>query len=252
MTTGRLSLQAKRQWCLDYGVQHREHLMQIYMDRKGLTKRPMVNDVIDEMIEEIQGASLRSEALPLDRFAQTQNRKGRTIVTISNRIHQIPGVIDVDGVATVAKHHESIHVGRDMHPGALAAPWQVLRRGVGHSPVDEGTVVCRAQRLGQTTEERDREFIAELAGLASSIAGADLERCPLWREFQSIAADGRELKPHTIGLLRKTAAYIGVNRSALRKYLELRGLLRVEVRDGVRRVVIAPQHLGGFRWVQLG
>jgi hypothetical protein len=242
MTTWPLELQQRREWCWNYGVQHRETLLREYMARKGLTTRPFLVDVIDELIEEIQGARLTEGVLPLDRFAQTERRNGRIVVTINSRISAIPGVRDAEGVAYVGKWHESIHIPRDFATSPALAPWQQpLRSAEGLD--DRQTIVCRSTKLGATRRERDREFIAETAALAAAISGRDLERSPDYQQFRARAADGGDIGPIAWKLLRGAAQFIGVNRTALKKYLEQRGHIQVDMRDGRERLIAAPQRI---------
>lgn len=245
-------LQQRREWCWNYGVHHRERLVETYMAQRGLKKRPFLADIIDELIEDIQEARLVEAVLPLDRFAQTERCGGRVVVTINSRIDQIPGVKDAAGVAYEAKWHESLHIDRDMGRPAPPAPWLKAPSGAALQPV--ATVVCRSMGRKGTLAEREREFIAETAGLAASIAGADLERCSSFREFQCRTADGGDLGWIGWELMRRTAMFLGVNRSALVKYLQQRGLIRIVERDGARRLIASPQRVqgpGGFEWARL-
>jgi hypothetical protein len=250
MTAWALELQQRREWCWNYGVQHREALLREYIARRGLTKRPFLAAVIDELIEDIQGARLTEAVLPLDRFAQTECRNGRIVVTINSRIPEIPGVLDVEGVAYVAKWHESIHIPRDFAPSPSLAPWQhPLMSAAGRD--NSQTIVCRSTKLGATRRERDREFIAETAALAAAICGHDLEYSTDYQKFRWRAADGGDIGPIAWKLLAGAAEFIGVNRTVLVKYLELRGFVRVELYQGRRRLIAAPQRIvkpGKVEW----
>jgi len=72
-----------------------------------------MKDVIDDLIEDVQGARLLEDVLPLDRFAQAEIVDNRVVVTINKRVMDMPGVKNVTGVALVSKCHESIHIARD-------------------------------------------------------------------------------------------------------------------------------------------
>jgi hypothetical protein len=114
MTSANRSLDTRRANAWGLGILHRERLLRGYMDTKGLVERPLLKNVVDELIEEVQGARLRDEVLPLDRFAQTELVRGRAVVSINSRLADIPGVKDAAGVGYVAKWHESVHVERDL------------------------------------------------------------------------------------------------------------------------------------------
>ncbi|MDP6495960.1 MAG: hypothetical protein QGI09_11220, partial [Dehalococcoidia bacterium] len=129
--------------CWDLGVRHRETLLQVYMERNRLKHRPFLKNVIDDLLEDVQGVRLREEVLPLDTYARTEFVAGRVEVSINSRISEIPGVKDSRGVAHVAKWHESIHVEHDR-------PLEQLRpRGLqdslpGFTSEFPGIVVCRS------------------------------------------------------------------------------------------------------------
>lgn len=248
-----MNLRLRREWCWSYGVAHRESLLHAYMTERGITKRPFLSDVVDALIEEVQGARLVEGILPLDRFAQTESRSGRPLVTINTRIAQIPGVKDVDGVAYAAKWHESIHIPRDIACTAQPAPWQTPHHREAAEPAAP-LVVCRATTRGGTAEERDREFIAETAGLAAAIAGADLARCVQFRDFQARFATGGDTGWVGWTLLRDVAAFLGVNRTALCTYLGQRGFITIVRKGDRQQLIAAPQGIqqsGGIVWRSL-
>lgn len=185
-------LELKRTACWQIGVQHREMLLREYMTRAGHRERPFLKDVIDELIEDVQGARLRTGVLPLDIFAQTELVRGRVEVTVNSRLANIPGVKDSAGVAYVAKWHESMHVARDRD--ALIAPSRQLQPCLPGLEVSvPRRIVCRRTTAAADPQEAEREFIAETAALAAGIAGPDLARCAAFCQFQQLAAGGGEL-----------------------------------------------------------
>jgi hypothetical protein len=68
------------------------------MARYGLANRPLLKDIVDDLIEGIQGARLRQGVLPLDRFGQTENLGGKLEVTINSRIPEMILAKDVAGI----------------------------------------------------------------------------------------------------------------------------------------------------------
>jgi hypothetical protein len=261
------SLEAKRAECWRLGIEHREALVPQYMQMRGLRARPFLKEMIDDLIQDVQNARLVEGPLPLDTYAQTEPEDGRVLITINSRIPKMRRVKDVAGVVLVTKCHESIHV-PSMLPaaGGTTRPQAVLPGfGVQLSPI----IVCRrsaSQRdeSGQPAPERprfgeplshtrvaepaeaEREFVAENAGLAMAIAGPDLVRCTSFLEFRQRAAAGGDLGPGGWSLLYATAECIGVNISALVRYFEQRGLIRIVEDAGRRRVVAAPQLFGAM------
>ena len=65
-------IETKRQRAWGLGIQHRENLLHRFMTGPGLRERPFLKDVIDEIIEEVQGARLLQEVLSLDRFVHVR------------------------------------------------------------------------------------------------------------------------------------------------------------------------------------
>jgi hypothetical protein len=240
-------LDIKRARAQAFGIRLREDLVERYMNDHRLRERPFLKDVVDDLIEEVQGARLREEVLLTDRFAQTEAVGGRLIVTINTRIAEIEGMKDPAGVANVAKWHESVHIERDMdffssHPKRF----QPSLPGFGVQTPK--LVVCRGI-LALTPQTADREFFAENAGVAAAIAGADLARCAPFLQFSRLATEGGDLGSLGWSLLYKTAELIGVNITALSKYFQQRGLFRIEQEEGRRRVIAAPQLFGGLEWL---
>lgn len=237
-------LEAKRAECWTLGVQQREALLRQYMAVNRMQERPFLKDVIDDLIEEVQGARLRYEVLPLNTFAQTELANGRIEVSINSRIGEMPGVKDAIGVANVAKWHESIHVARDVEGGiSNAQDLQVALPGFGAQR--PSLIVCRTQGAAES-KVPEREFVAENAALAAAIAGPDLMRCPAFQQFQRLAAGGGDLGTTAWRPLYDTAEAIGVNISALARYFQQRRVFRIVAQDGKQRIVAAPQLFQGL------
>lgn len=159
----------------------------------------------------------------------------------------MPGVKDAIGVANVAKWHESIHVARDVDVGASnARDHQVALPGFDARP--PSLIVCRT-RGPSASRVPEYEFTAENAALAAAIAGADLVRCGAFRRFQHLAEAGGDLGTTAWRPLYETAQVIGVNITALVRYLEQRGLFRVVEQGGKRRIIADPQLFEGIEWL---
>lgn len=240
-------LDAQRSAAWRIGIEHRESLLSKYLRIFPHPERPFLKDVIDDMIEEVQGARLRTDVLPLDTFAQTEAVRGRLEVTVNTRIAEMPGVKDAAGVACVAKWHESIHVDRDLSPQvSRARKYQMGLPGL--EDWAPRLVVCR--RLpGGRGGDAELEFIAENAAIAAAIAGPDLARCPTFQEFMALARGGGPLPQYAWPLLYQTAAFIGVNISALVKYGGYRGWFRVEALGGRNRIFAAPPLFEESMWL---
>jgi hypothetical protein len=221
--------------------------MREFMLRNGLTERPHLKDVIDELIEDVQGARLIEEVLPLDRFAQTEAVGGKIVVSINSRIAQIPGVKDPIGVSTVAKWHESIHVARDIKAETLEWDHDQLTLP-GFESRRESLIVCRTAQ-GHRIAGEEREFLAENAGVAAAICGADLARSPSFSKFQRLAAQCVELAGDGWHLLYETADGIGVNASALVRYLEKRRMFQIVQREDRRFILPMPTLFGGMQCI---
>ena len=243
MTIRNHSLETRRANCWAEGVQHRERLLREYMVANGLRERTFLKDVIDDLIREVQGARLRSEVLPLDRVAQTEVVGGRVEVSINSRIAEIPGVKDAAGVAYVAKWHESMHVAQASGSDAdeLQSPLPGLEVEIPR------LIYCRGIKALQPGSAA-REFVAENAALAAAIAGPDLARSSAFLRFESLAAAGGDLGPFGWRLLYEAAEDIGANISALTRYLQQRGVVRIEEEGGRRRLIAAPQLFGRLDW----
>lgn len=243
MTVRGRSIEQRRAMCWPMGIQHREMLLRAHMDRNGLSERPFLKDVVDDIIEEVQHARLLQGVLPLDTFGQTTVVGGRIEVTINSRIAEMPGVKDAAGVAYVSKWHESWHVEHDMEAGvAEAQRMQQLLPGL--DAVMPKLIVCRSTRPLEPIDIQ-REFVAENAALAAAIAGPDLARCSEFLRFRRLAPDGGKLQSSAWQLLYKTAEVIGVNITALVRYCQQRGLFYVVQYEGI----IANPSLGAVDWL---
>lgn len=235
-------LDRKRKESWNLGIEHREALVSQYMTRRAIQERPFLKDVVDDLIEEVQGARLRVEVLPLDTFGQTEAVNGRIEVSINSRIAKMPGVKDAAGVSHVTKWHESLHIERDLAMNPSDSPYLQL----GFPGIDSQLprlIVCRNTRSNDSIIA-EREFIAENAAVAAAIASSDLNRCPAFVRFRRLAVKGGDLGSTGWQLLYQTAGDIGVNITALVSYFERRGLYRIESHDGKRSLIANPQQFG--------
>jgi hypothetical protein len=206
------------------------------MARNSLQERPFIKDIIDELIEEGQGARLNQEVLPLDRFAQTELVDGRAIVSVNTRIADVPRVKDIPGIVYLSKWHESIHVDRDFSEETGECEPNGARPG----PAINGSrlIVCRStDRRGGALPPW--EFVAENAALAAAIAGPDLRRSRAFFKFQRLAAQRGDLGSRGWDALYEICEDIGVNIAALVRFFGHLGMCQV-IQDGNRRRLYAP------------
>jgi hypothetical protein len=214
-------------------------LLADFINTEGLDERPLIKEVIEDLVQDVQGARLRDEVLPLDRFAQSEIVNGRPLVTINKRIAEMPRVKDPAGVRVVAIGHEAVHVDQHLHPAADAVGQQLIFSGLDLEAPQ--LIMCRsaggAGRAGQPAQE----FMAENAALAMTIALPDLQRCAAFAAFQRLAADGGDLGAVGWTLLYRTAEFIGVNATALVTYFTHRGLCYVERGGDRSRLMAAPR-----------
>jgi hypothetical protein len=238
------SLEKRRAACWEFGVQFRERLVSEYMAANDLMERPLLKNVIDDLIRETLEAGLIKEVLPLDRFAQTEEVNGRIIVSINSRISAMPEVKDVDGVEYVAKWHEAVHVGRDFLPTGSMSPADEQLAFELFDVEQPRLIVCR-KVPGPEWRLPMLEFMAENAGLAAAIAGPDLARCPAFDQFKRLAQGGGDLGRRGWALLYETASFVGINITALNRYLTQRGMFQIIDEGGSRRILAAPQLFGG-------
>ncbi|MDA1129147.1 MAG: hypothetical protein O2913_10675 [Chloroflexi bacterium] len=232
-------IENKRREAWALGVQHRELLLAEYMTTFGLHERPLLKDIVDDVIEEVQGARLLEGVLPLDTYGQTEMVNGSPEITINNRIAKIPGVKDAAGIAYITRWHESFHVAHDLAIGPKAPGIsQLAFPGLEQSAPN--LIVCRPHAI-EGPSNLGNEFMAENAGIAAAIAYSDLERCEEFQEFLRMVARGGDLGGTGLYLLYKAGEFIGANPSALIGYLEKRGNYSLVQQDGKTRLFANPQ-----------
>ena len=233
-------LVARRNDAYQSGVGLRERLMTDFMEIEGLRERPLMKHVIEDLVQDVQGARLRDDVLPLDRFAQSELLNGRIVVTVNKRIADMPGVKDPAGVRIVAIGHEAVHVDRHLDPrpaNAVGSQLTFLEPDL-QTP---RLIMCRSAGGAGRAGQPEQEFLAENAALALTIAWPDLQRCAAFAAFQRRAADGGDLGGAGWSLLYQTAEFIGVNISALVTYFTHRGLCYVERGGDRSRLMAAPR-----------
>ena len=214
------------------------------MAESRVTERPFLKEIIDDFIEEPQGARVLEGVLPRDTFGQTEAVKGKIEVTINNRFAEMSNVKDAYGVAYMTKWHESIHIEHDISPGiSEGEPRQLGLPGIeGDIP---RLIVCRGVKSGDR-EIAEREFIAENAAIAAAIAGPDLLRCEGFLEFRRLAAQGGDLGSYGWKLLYRTSEAIGVNITAVVRYFTHLGFIWVEDPNGRKRLIANRDLMGSI------
>jgi hypothetical protein len=233
----------KRTEAFALGVCLREQLVSEYITQNALAERPLLKDIIEDLITEVQGARLRRGVLPLHTFAQTERVGTRLEVTLNSRLAAMERVSEPALLEHVALWHEAVHIAVDFAtvPEHIPGTEQLTLPSL--EAASPRLVMCR-RGLPPGVRESDanwmREFRAEHAALAAAIAGPDLQRCMAFQALCVRAEQGGELGGQGWRLLYETGAFIGVNISALVRYLSLRGLIAVE-RRGMRH------HLYGLR-----
>lgn len=232
-------LVARRNEAWQLGIVLRERLLADFMHMESLDERPLIKEVIEDLVRDVQGARLRDEVLPLERYAQSEVANGRPLVTINTRIAEMPRVKDAAGVRVVAIGHEAVHVDQHLNLSPDAASQQLVFPGLELEapPV----IMCRSAGGAGHAGQPAQEFMAENAALAMTIALPDLQRCAAFASFQRLAADGGDLGSVGWTLLYRTAEFIGVNASALVTYFTHRGLCYVEWGGERRRLMAAPR-----------
>lgn len=216
-----------------FGRRLRKDLLSRYQHEYGEPVPPAPAKVIDDLLTDFLGVTLRFEPLNADRFAETRWADGKIIVTVNSRTGDITGVKDIEGVQNVAKWHEAVHAVRDV---------DVLRAGPqGALPGFEAPrqIVCyrTPERLG-SAEERGREFWAEEAGRAAAVSLPALAHSESFKKLMRLQAAG----PTRVAwpLLYEAAEQIGVNITALVKQLSLEGSIIVTKMDGQSAVCVQP------------
>jgi hypothetical protein len=200
----------------------RADLLQQFCQRYHLAEAPSPALVVDELLTDFLDVTLHYDPLPLERFAQTQVRNGRIIVTVNSQTYLIPGVKDVEEVQNVGKWHEVIHVKR--HLDLLRTTDQPRLPGLDIAQ----EIVCTRATTGQATPEAvSREFLAEEAGRAAAVSLEALSKSPFYQEFQRRARRNPTFIPEAWELLYQAAIDIGVNRTALITQLTYEGRITV-------------------------
>jgi hypothetical protein len=229
-----------------YGRALRDHLVNQYREEYGVDVPPPPGLIVDELLTDFLGASLRFDPLPLKVYAQTEWKDGRPVVTVNSLTGKIPAVKNEAGVQNVAKFHEAVHVDRDLPalkagphptlPGFDVAPRIVCYRGAGQrkSPGWERSA------QGGADNESLREFWAEEAGRAAAVSYQALLRSDAFQAFLRLGQRGSlGVNRERWKLLYQAAEDIGVNISALVNQLEVEGRMVVHQEGG--RQVIYPQ-----------
>ncbi len=220
------------------GRQARDNLLSEYCRRYKLAEPPPPALIADEIITDILRATLVYDALELHVFAETECVDGALVVTINNRIREMPGVIDYTGIENVAKWHEIDHILED--GPTLKAQRPLALPGFGGG----GRIVCfRSDETARSSADWKREFGAEEAGRAAAVSYVALARSAAFRHFAS--KSGRV--PGNVGwpLLQQAAKDIHVNRTALAKQLQLEGRIVVQEEDG-RQVLYVQRGLAEY------
>ena len=92
-------------------------------------------------------------------------------------------------------------------------------------------VACRGFHDHLPAERKESEFFAEIAGVAAAVCADDLNQSPAYRKLARQARQGGDLGSGGWSLVYSASEFIGVNPSALLKYLDHHGMVRV-VRGG--------------------
>jgi hypothetical protein len=247
MSRLRQSWERKRADAFALGIELRERAVAAYMAQNQLTERPMLKDIIEDIITEVQDARLLRGVLSLDTFAQTERVGERLEVTLNSRIPHKERVNDPNLIEHVSLWHEDIHIEvdfTDMLPVELGVTQGVLP---GLEQPRPQLIMCRrgTRHFGP---EGEREFRAENAALAAAIAGPDLLRCEAFLAFQTLAERGGELGSRGWHLLYDITDYIGVNISALVRYLTYRGLMHTEADGEHQRLYGSNRWDGRLEW----
>lgn len=229
------------------GTELRERAVAVYMAQYQLSERPMLKDIIEDIIIDVQKARLLRGVLSLDTFAQTERVGERLEVTINTRIAEMERVKNPTPVEHVALWHEDIHIDVDF-PAAPPAELGAIQLSLPDMELPRPQLImCRRGPFG-FGPEAEREFRAENAALAAAIAGPDLVRCEAFLSFENLAQRGGELGSQGWLLLYEVAECIGVNVSALVRYLTYRGLIHVEADGERQRLYGSNRFAGRLEW----
>jgi hypothetical protein len=214
----------------------RDSLLQDYCRRYRLATPPSPATIADELITDFLHARLYYDPLDANIFAQTELKDGIFVVTVNSQIKKMPGIIDHEGVANVAKWHEILHIHRD---AALLAARRPLPFAGFSAPA---ALVCYRDVSGQPDAAmRRREFIAEEAGRAAAVSHRALLLSPAFQKLASMS--GRVAGGQGWQLLAAAARDLGVNRSALVTQLRLEGRIHIH-REGGRNLLEIQPSLG--------
>ncbi len=220
----------------------RNDLLKQYKERFEVDESPPPAKIIDELLTDFLGAKLRFFPLASDRFAETRIVDGDLTVIVNSETARVPGVKDAQGVESVAKWHEAIHVVDDL---------DVLREGQGPQVPLPGIdaareLVCRRGLARSTNSgEAAREFWAEEAGRAAAVSLPALRQSAAFLELLDLAGRSPGPVPGAWPLLYRAAEDIGVNISALKTQLTLEGLIVVDSVGGKSVVHVQPTLLVG-------
>ncbi len=228
-----------------FGKALRNQLVSRYREEYGVDVPPPPALIVDELLTDFMGASLKFDPLLLEIYAQTEWKDGRPLVTINSLTGKITGVKDAKGVQNVAKFHEVVHVDRDLPELNLGPQLSMPELGppariVCHRGFGRVGPPRRQPKQGTYWDKSWREFWAEEAGRAAAVSYEALARSDAFRAFirlrqvGSVAANGERWT-----LLYRAAEDIGVNISALVRQLELESQIVVQKEGG--RQVIHPQ-----------
>lgn len=209
MTANHRWIVARRNEAWQLGIELRERLLASFMEMDGLRERPLIKHVLDDLVQDVQGARLCDGVLPLDRFAQSEVVGSRILVTVNTRIAEMPGVKDAVGIRLVAVAHEAVHVDQDLDPTKVSDGMQLMFAELATS--EPRIIVCRSAGGAGRSGQPAQEFIAENAALAMTIALPDLKRCAAFGDFQRLAAGGGDLGSAGWALLYQIAEFVGVN-----------------------------------------
>jgi hypothetical protein len=212
-----------------------DSLLTDFGQRYKLATLPPPATIADELITDFLHAQLFYDPLGLDIFGQTELVGGVFVVTINSLIRKMPGIIDYEGVANVAKWHEIMHILKDA--AVLGARLPLPFTGFSAPPA----LVCyRSAGQQPNADLRRREFIAEEAGREAAVSHHALARSAAFRRLAGMS--GRIAGGTGWQLLAEAARDIGVNRTALVTQLQLEGRLHVAQEDG-RSVLYIPPSL---------
>jgi hypothetical protein len=231
-----------RQEAWDYGRTLRNRLVAQYREEYGVADPPAPALIVDELLTDFMGASLRYDPLPLDTYAQTEWKDDGPVVTVNSLTGAIDGVKDEQGVQNVAKFHEVVHVDCDL-PELKSGPQMALpnfgppTRIVCHRRPSTWNSWGGTPRTGAGGNGSRREFWAEEAGRAAAISYEALDHSDAFRAFIRLRQSGGTVANNERWrLLYLAAEDIGVNISALVKQLDLEGQIVIQ-QEGGRRVI---------------